>query len=293
FANAITYLESAKAAGIDIEKLTTQISFFFNSHRNFFEEVAKFRAAREIWAHIVRDRFKITNIKSQLCRFHVQTAGSTLTAQQIENNTARTTLQSLAAVLGGAQSIHTNGKDEALSLPSEENALSALRIQQVIAHESGIPEFIDPIGDSSLIEDMTNDITKKVTNKIDEIISKGGVEKLIQNGTIPNEIAESSIEFQNNLDNKKAIVIGVNKFISKESNVQKKIPDLEENRLEIIKKFKSTRNEKDVSSALLLLEEKAKTKENLIPYIIDCSDHKCTLGEISTSLKKAFGEYSL
>ena len=286
FANAITYLESAKAAGIDIEKLTTQISFFFNSHRNFFEEVAKFRAAREIWAHIVRDRFKITNIKSQLCRFHVQTAGSTLTAQQIENNTARTTLQSLAAVLGGAQSIHTNGKDEALSLPSEENALSALRIQQVIAHESGIPEFIDPIGDSSLIEDMTNDITKKVTNKIDEIISKGGVEKLIQNGTIPNEIAESSIEFQNNLDNKKAIVIGVNKFISKESNVQKKIPDLEENRLEIIKKFKSTRNEKDVSSALLLLEEKAKTKENLIPYIIDCSDHTVSYTHLPLPTKR-------
>ena len=293
FANAITYLESAKAAGIDIEKLTTQISFFFNSHRNFFEEVAKFRAARGIWAHIVRDRFKITNVKSQLCRFHVQTAGSTLTAQQIENNTARTTLQSLAAVLGGAQSIHTNGKDEALSLPSEENALSALRIQQVIAHESGIPEFIDPIGDSSLIEDMTNDITTKVTSKIDEIIYKGGVEKLIQDGTIQNEIAESSIEFQNNLDNKKAIVIGVNKFISKESNEEKKIPDLEEDRLEIIKIFKSTRNEEDVSNALLLLEEKAKTNENLIPYIIDCSDHKCTLGEISSSLKKAFGEYSL
>ena len=293
FANAITYLESAKAAGIDIEKLTTQISFFFNSHRNFFEEVAKFRAARGIWAHIVRDRFKITNVKSQLCRFHVQTAGSTLTAQQIENNTARTTLQSLAAVLGGAQSIHTNGKDEALSLPSEENALSALRIQQVIAHESGIPEFIDPIGDSSLIEDMTNDITTKVTSKIDEIIYKGGVEKLIQDGTIQNEIAESSIEFQNNLDNKKAIVIGVNKFISKESNEEKKIPDLEEDRLEIIKIFKSTRNEEDVSNALLLLEEEAKTNENLIPYIIDCSDHKCTLGEISSSLKKAFGEYSL
>ena len=293
FANAITYLESAKAAGIDIEKLTTQISFFFNSHRNFFEEVAKSRAARGIWAHIVQDRFKITNIKSQLCRFHVQTAGSTLTAQQIENNTARTTLQSLAAVLGGAQSIHTNGKDEALSLPSEENALSALRIQQVIAHESGIPEFIDPIGDSSLIEDMTNDITTKVTSKIDEIIYKGGVEKLIQDGTIQNEIAESSIEFQNNLDNKKAIVIGVNKFISKESNEEKKIPDLEEDRLEIIKIFKSTRNEEDASNALLLLEEKAKTNENLIPYIIDCSDHKCTLGEISSSLKKAFGEYSL
>jgi methylmalonyl-CoA mutase, N-terminal domain len=293
FANAITYLESAKAAGINIEKLTTQISFFFNSHRNFFEEVAKFRAARGIWAHIVRDRFKITNIKSQLCRFHVQTAGSTLTAQQIENNTARTTLQSLAAVLGGAQSIHTNGKDEALSLPSEENALSALRIQQVIAHESSIPEFIDPIGDSSLIENMTKDITKKVTEKIDEIIFKGGVEKLIQDGTIQNEIADSSIEFQNNLDNKKTIVIGVNKFISKEPNEEIKIPNLEEDRLEIIKIFKSTRNDKDVSNALLLLEQKAKTNENLIPYIIDCSDHKCTLGEISSSLKKAFGEYSL
>ena len=293
FANAITYLDSAKAAGINIEKLTTQISFFFNSHRNFFEEVAKFRAAREIWAHIVRDRFEIDNIKSQLCRFHVQTAGSTLTAQQIENNTARTTLQSLAAVLGGAQSIHTNGKDEALSLPSEENALSALRIQQVIAHESGIPEFVDPIGDSSLIDSTTKDIIKKVNTKIDEIISKGGVEKLIQDGTIQNEIAESSIQFQNDLDSKTAIVVGVNKFIANESNLHKNIPDFGEDRLKIIQKFKSSRIEKDVLTALSLLEEKAKTSENLIPYIIKCSDCKCTLGEISTSLKKAFGEYSL
>ena len=293
FANAITYLDSAKAAGINIEKLTTQISFFFNSHRNFFEEVAKFRAAREVWAHIVRDRFEIDNIKSQLCRFHVQTAGSTLTAQQIENNTARTTLQSLAAVLGGAQSIHTNGKDEALSLPSEENALSALRIQQVIAHESGIPEFVDPIGDSSLIDSTTKDIIKKVNTKIDEIISKGGVEKLIQDGTIQNEIAESSIQFQNDLDSKTAIVVGVNKFIANESNLHKNIPDFGEDRLKIIQKFKSSRSEKDVLTALSLLEEKAKTSENLIPYIIKCSDCKCTLGEISTSLKKAFGEYSL
>ena len=293
FANAITYLDSAKAAGINIEKLTTQISFFFNSHRNLFEEIAKFRAAREIWAHIVRDRFEIDNIKSQLCRFHVQTAGSTLTAQQIENNTARTTLQSLAAVLGGAQSIHTNGKDEALSLPSEENALSALRIQQVIAHESGIPEFVDPIGDSSLIDSTTKDIIKKVNTKIDEIISKGGVEKLIQDGTIQNEIAESSIQFQNDLDSKTAIVVGVNKFIANESNLHKNIPDFGEDRLKIIQKFKSSRSEKDVLTALSLLEEKAKTSENLIPYIIKCSDCKCTLGEISTSLKKAFGEYSL
>ena len=293
FANAITYLEAAKTAGIDIEKLTTQISFFFNSHRNFFEEIAKFRAAREIWAHIVRDRFKITNIKSQLCRFHVQTAGSTLTAQQIENNTPRTTLQSLAAVLGGAQSIHTNGKDEALSLPSEKNALSALRIQQVIAYESGIPEFIDPVGDSSLIDSMTKDMAEQVNAKIDDMLAKGGVEKLIQNGTIQNEISESSIKFQNDLDDKKAIVIGVNKFISKDQIEEKNKPQLEEDRSAIIENFKSSRNEKNAANALALLKEKAKTNENLMPYIIECSDHQCTLGEISSSLKNIFGEYSL
>ena len=293
FANAITYLEAAKTAGIDIEKLTTQISFFFNSHRNFFEEIAKFRAAREIWAHIVRDRFKIANIKSQLCRFHVQTAGSTLTAQQIENNTPRTTLQSLAAVLGGAQSIHTNGKDEALSLPSEKNALSALRIQQVIAYESGIPEFIDPVGDSSLIDSMTKDMAEQVNAKIDDMLAKGGVEKLIQNGTIQNEISESSIKFQNDLDDKKAIVVGVNKFISKDQIEEKNKPQLEEDRSAIIENFKSSRNEKNAANALALLKEKAKTNENLMPYIIECSDHQCTLGEISSSLKKIFGEYSL
>jgi len=294
FANAITYLETAKAADIDIEKLTTQISFFFNSHRNFFEEISKFRAAREIWAHIIRDRFKINNTKSQLCRFHVQTAGSTLTAQQIENNTPRTTLQSLAAVLGGAQSIHTNGKDEALSLPSEKNALSALRIQQVIAHESGIPDFIDPIGDSSLIDNMTKDMIEKVNIKINDILEKGGVEKLIQDGTIQNEIAESSIKFQNDLDDKKAIVIGVNKFINKESFEEKNmVESVEEDRELIIAKLKSSRSESAAKQALLLLEEKAKTSENLMPYIIGCSDNKCTLGEISHSLKKVFGEYSL
>ena len=293
FANAITYLEAAKESGIDIEKLTTQISFFFNSHRDFFEEVAKFRAAREIWAHIVKDRFKINNTKSQLCRFHVQTAGSTLTAQQIENNTPRTTLQSLAAVLGGAQSIHTNGKDEALSLPSEDNALSALRIQQVIAYESGIPDYVDPIGDSTLINNMTIDMVSNVNSKIDDMLSKGGVEKLIQNGTIQDEIAESSIEFQNKLDSKEAIVIGVNKFEREEIFDNQRSSNFQENRLDIIKEFKSSRNREKADSALSLLEKKANTDENLMPYIVNCSDNKCTLGEISNTLKKVFGEYSL
>tara|TARA_B100000965_G_scaffold46412_2_gene34086 strand:+ start:614 stop:2098 length:1485 start_codon:yes stop_codon:yes gene_type:complete len=293
FANAITYLEAAKEKEIDIEKLTTQISFFFNSHRNFFEEISKFRAAREIWAHIIRDRFKIDNIKSQLCRFHVQTGGSTLTAQQIDNNSARTTLQSLAAVLGGAQSIHTNGKDEALSLPSEKNALSALRIQQIIAYESGVPDFVDPVGDSSLIEDMTKDMVKEVNIKIDEILSKGGVKKLIENGEIQDEISESSIQFQNDLDNEKAILVGVNKFQNKENAPTKEIKKvIDEDRTAMIENFKSSRDEKSATNALALLESKAKTNENLMRYIIQCSDNQCTLGEITCSLKKIFGEYS-
>ena len=293
FANAITYLEAAKEKEIDIEKLTTQISFFFNSHRNFFEEISKFRAAREIWAHIIRDRFKIDNIKSQLCRFHVQTGGSTLTAQQIDNNSARTTLQSLAAVLGGAQSIHTNGKDEALSLPSEKNALSALRIQQIIAYESGVPDFVDPVGDSSLIEDMTKDMVKEVNIKIDEMLSKGGVKKLIENGEIQDEISESSIQFQNDLDSKKAILVGVNKFQNKENAPTKEIKKvIDEDRTAMIENFKSSRDEKSATNALALLESKAKTNENLMRYIIQCSDNQCTLGEITCSLKKIFGEYS-
>tara|TARA_B100000427_G_scaffold321925_1_gene323185 strand:+ start:518 stop:2002 length:1485 start_codon:yes stop_codon:yes gene_type:complete len=293
FANAITYLEAAKEKEIDIEKLTTQISFFFNSHRNFFEEISKFRAAREIWAHIIRDRFKIDNIKSQLCRFHVQTGGSTLTAQQIDNNSARTTLQSLAAVLGGAQSIHTNGKDEALSLPSEKNALSALRIQQIIAYESGVPDFVDPVGDSSLIEDMTKDMVKEVNIKIDEMLSKGGVKKLIENGEIQDEISESSIQFQNDLDNEKAILVGVNKFQNKENAPTKEIKKvIDEDRTAMIENFKSSRDEKSATNALALLESKAKTNENLMRYIIQCSDNQCTLGEITCSLKKIFGEYS-
>ena len=214
FANAITYINTAKKHGVDIKKLTTQMSFFFNSHRDFFEEVSKFRAAREIWATIVKERFKIEDSISQLCRFHVQTGGSTLTAQQIENNTVRTTLQALAAVLGGAQSIHTNGKDEAISLPSEKNALAALRIQQIIAYETNIPNFVDPIGDSDLINTRTKEIVKEVLEKIDDISNKGGMEKLIETGAIEKEIADSSIQFQNNLDSKEEILIGVNQFLS-------------------------------------------------------------------------------
>ena len=295
FANAITYVNTAKKNGVEIETLTKQMSFFFNSHRDFFEEVSKFRAAREIWAKIVKERFKIEDSESQLCRFDVQTGGSTLTAQQIENNTVRTTLQALAAVLGGAQSIHTNSKDEAISLPSEENALAALRIQQIIAYETNIPNFVDPIGDSDLINSRTKEIVKEVLEKIDDISDKGGMEKLIETGEIEKEIADSSIQFQNNLESKEEILIGVNKFIN---NNEKNLINVEsqkdgnKKRIDLITQFKKDRDHEKVANALSELEEKAKSDENLIPHIVTCAKNKCTLGEISDTLRKVFGEYS-
>ena len=293
FANAITYLEKAEEDNLDLIQLTEQVSFFFNAHRDFFEEVAKFRAARIIWAKIIKERFKIDNIKSQLCRFHVQTGGSTLTAQQIDNNIARTTLESLSAVFGGAQSIHTNGKDEAVSLPSEENATSALRIQQIIAHESGVANYIDPIGDSSIIKDLTSNIVEEVELKINEIFEKGGMKSLIEEGEIQNEIEKSAFEFQENIDSKKTIFIGVNKFVNENEKINSgsSFKDNSKNRIEKLKAFKENRGIKVVEKSLKKLADAAKTDENLIPHIIDCVENNCTLGEIIITLKTVFGEY--
>ena len=293
FANAITYLDEAKKRGLDIERLSEQVSFFFNSHRNFFEEVSKFRAARIIWAKIIKERYGIKNTRSQLCRFHVQTAGSTLTAQQVDNNIARTTLESLAAVLGGAQSIHTNGKDEALSLPTEKNATTALRIQQIIAYESGITDFVDPIGDSTVIKNLTADICEKVNLKIEDIMSKGGVKKLIEDGQIQQEIEESAISFQDGLDSKENVLVGVNKFVSDEKNDNINLPKQEsfKERSEYLKLYKENRDLKKVKASLKELETIALSESNLIPYIIICADNHCTLGEIIFTLKKVFGNY--
>jgi len=294
FANAITYLEHAKDKGIDIEKLTEQVSFFFNGHRDFFEEISKFRAARIIWAHIVKDRFKINNVKSQLCRFHVQTGGSTLTAQQVDNNIARTTLESLAAVLGGAQSIHTNGKDEAISLPTEENATTALRIQQIIAHESGVTNFVDPIGDSKVVNDLTNNIVDKVNSKIDEIFNKGGMKILIENGEVQQEIEDSAYQIQKNIDSVKTVLVGVNKYKSNDNVIDNGMSfnDSSKDRISRLKNFKKKRNEINVNQYLGELTTAAGTNENLIPRIISCAEQNCTLGEIVFALKKVFGEYS-
>ena len=293
FANAITYLEKAKEDDIDLIRLTEQVSFFFNAHRDFFEEIAKFRAARIIWAKIIKKRFKIDNIKSQLCRFHVQTGGSTLTAQQVDNNVARTTLESLSAVFGGAQSIHTNGKDEAVSLPSEKNATTALRIQQIIAHESGVANYVDPLGDSSIVKDLTDSIVKEVELKIDEIFKKGGMQSLIEEGEIQKEIEKSAFEFQEDIDSKKTILVGVNKFINEneKNSSGASFNDNSVNRLKKLKIFKENRDIKVVENSLEELTNAAKTDENLIPHIITCVENNCTLGEIIIALKTVFGEY--
>ncbi len=293
FANAITYLEKAEEDNLDLIKLTEQVSFFFNAHRDFFEEVAKFRAARIIWAKIIKKRFKIDNIKSQLCRFHVQTGGSTLTAQQIDNNIARTTLESLSAVFGGAQSIHTNGKDEAVSLPSEENATTALRIQQIIAHESGVAKHIDPLGDSSIIKDLTNDIVKEVELKIDEIFERGGMKTLIEKGEIQNEIEKSAFQFQEDIDSKKTILVGVNKFINENEIIDSgtSFKDSSKHRLQRLNIFKEKRDNKIVKDSLNELVNIAETSKNLMPQIIICVENNCTLGEIIIALKTVFGEY--
>ena len=293
FANAITYLEKAEEDNLDLIKLTEQVSFFFNAHRDFFEEVAKFRAARIIWAKIIKKRFKIDNVKSQLCRFHVQTGGSTLTAQQIDNNIARTTLESLSAVFGGAQSIHTNGKDEAVSLPSEENATTALRIQQIIAHESGVANYIDPLGDSSIITDLTNNIVQEVELKIDEIFEKGGMKILIEKGEIQSEIEKSAFQFQEDIDSKKTILVGVNKFINENEIIDSgtSFKDSSKHRLQRLNHFKEKRDNKIVEDSLNELVNVAKTNKNLMPQIITCVENNCTLGEIIIALKTVFGEY--
>ena len=260
---------------------------------NAFEEVSKFRAARVIWARIIKKRFKINNLKSQLCRFHVQTGGSTLTAQQIDNNITRTTLESLSAVFGGAQSIHTNGKDEAISLPSEDNATTALRIQQIIAHESGVAKYIDPLGDSSIIMDLTNNIVKEVEIKIEEIFEKGGMKTMIERGEIQSEIEKSAFEFQEDIDSKKTIFVGVNKFINENEIIDSgtSFKDSSEDRLKRLNIFKEKRDNKIVKDSLNELVNVAKTNKNLMPQIITCVENNCTLGEIIIALKTVFGEY--
>lgn len=293
-ADGIAYVEAAIKAGLAIDDFAPRLSFFFNAHNDLFEEVAKYRAARKVWAKIMKERFGATNPKSQMLRFHTQTGGSTLTAQQPENNIVRVTLQALAAVLGGTQSLHTNSKDEAMALPTEDAVRTALRTQQVIAYESGVCDTVDPFAGSYFVESLTASIEEKVLEYIEKIDAMGGAPKAIEKGFIQKEIQDSAYKYQMDIESGDNIVVGVNKFQIKEPaptgllRVDPKVGEIQRQKLV---ELRSQRDNAQVSGKLELLRTAAGTDENLMPYIIDAVDAYATLGEICGVLREVFGEY--
>ncbi len=293
-ADGIAYVDAAISVGLKVDDFAPRLSFFFNSHLNLLEEVAKFRAARRLWAKIMRDRFSAKNPKSLMLRFHTQTAGSTLTAQQPEVNIVRTTIQALAAVLGGTQSLHTNGMDEALSLPTETAARIALRTQQVIAHESGVADIVDALAGSYAIEELTNELERKAEAYIEKIDAQGGMLKAIENGFPQREIQEAAFQYQKSVERSDAIVVGVNKFEIEEDET---IPtlridaEIERNQIERTRAVRQKRDTTTAENALLKLEEAARNDENMLPRILDCVESYVTVGEISHRLRKVWGEY--
>ena len=294
FSNAIAYVQSAIDKGLDPNIFGQRISFFLNAHNGFLEEVSKFRAARKVWSKIMSERFGVTSEKALMFRFHTQTGGSTLTASDIENNTVRTTMQALSAVLGGTQSLHTNSKDEALSLPSTDTAKLALRTQQIIAYESGITKYADPFGGSYLIEDMTDNYVEETFDIIENIDNIGGAVSAIENNYMENEISSSAYEYQKQVENYDTIIVGVNKYKSEDKNdpnLQKIDPKKVQSQIKELKLFKENRNNTQVIQKLEKLEESAKNNINVMPDIIRCVENDCTLGEISDSLRNIFGEH--
>ncbi len=295
--NGFTYLDYSIDRGIDVDDIAPKISFFFNSHLDFFEEIAKFRAARRIWAKELKKKYNAKNERSLKLRFHTQTAGFSLTAQQPENNITRTALQALAAVLGGTQSLHTNSMDETLALPSEKAAEIALRTQQIIAYESGVVNSVDPLGGSWLIEKMTDELEKKAYECFDKIDSLGGVVPAIELGYFQKEIANSSIEYQRKVESKDRIIVGVNEFYKDEEEIDIPIlkirEEVEEEQVSNIQNVRKNRDNILVKKKLQIITESAsKGKINLIPLIIDAAKCNATLGEIVNSLKKVYGEWT-
>ena len=287
------YLKAAIDAGLDINVFAKRISFFFNAHNNFFEEIAKFRAARRMWASITKE-LGATDPKAMMLRFHTQTGGSTLTAQQPQNNIMRVTMQALSAVLGGTQSLHTNGFDEALSLPTENAARIALRTQQVIAYESGVTQTVDPLGGSFYIESLTDEVEAKAWDYIRKIDDMGGAVAAIEAGYIQNEIAESSYNYQNAIQTGEKVIVGVNKFQVEEpvfDDIFSVDDTIRKVQVQKLAQLRTERNNEKVNQALSNLESAAKDNANLMPYIIQCVEHYTTLGEISDKLRKVFGEY--
>jgi methylmalonyl-CoA mutase, N-terminal domain len=292
--NGIAYVEAAIKAGLDVDKFAPRLSFFFNAHNNFLEEVAKYRAARRMWAKIMRERFKAKNPKSWMLRFHTQTAGSTLTAQQPENNIVRTAIQALAAVMGGTQSLHTNSFDEALALPTESSARIALRTQQIIAYESGAPQTVDPLAGSYYVESLTNQIETRANDYLDKIEAMGGMLKAIERGYVQQEIQNAAYEYQQAVDHEQAIVVGVNRFhIEEEKSVaiQRIDPALEPKQVERVRALRAKRNPETWKAAIGAVEDTARSGENLMPRILAAVEASATVGEISDAMRKVYGEY--
>lgn len=291
--NGKAYVKAALDKGLDINVFGKRLSFFFNSHNNLFEEIAKFRAVRRMWAKIMVD-LGATDPKAMMLRFHTQTGGSTLTAQQPHNNISRVTIQSLAAVLGGTQSLHTNGYDEALNLPTEEAASIALRTQQIIAYESGVTDTVDPLAGSYFLENLTNDMESKAWELIGKIDAMGGSVPAIENGFIQNEIAASAYEYQKKIESKEKIIVGLNAFTNDEPNPEAAFSVNDNIRLvqiEKLKKLRSERSESEVAGCLKEIASAAKENRNLMPEVITAVEKKVTLGEISDTLRSIFGEY--
>ena len=293
-ANGISYVQAAIDAGLGVDDFAPRLSFFFNAHSNFLEEVAKFRAARRMWARIMRDHFGAKNPKSLMLRFHTQTAGSTLTAQQPENNIVRTALQAMAAVMGGTQSLHTNSYDEALALPSEKSARIALRTQQIIAYESGAPQTVDPLAGSYYIESLTNQIETQAREYLDKIDAMGGTLKAIERGFIQQEIQNAAYEYQQAVDRREAIVVGVNAF---ELEQEKSIPllhmdeSLERKQVERLRAVRAKRDQAKWQAALKRVEDTARSTGNLMPPIVEAVEANATVGEISDAMRHVYGEY--
>lgn len=293
-ANGVEYVKAAIESGLEVDKFAPRLSFFFNAHNDLLEEVAKFRAARSLWAQIMKEKFNAKNPKSMKLRFHTQTAGSTLTAQQPDNNIVRVAVQTLAAVLGGTQSLHTNSRDEALALPTEDSVQIALRTQQIVAHESGVANTVDPLAGSYVVEKFTTDMLEEAKAIIDKIETMGGMIPAIEKGYVQKQIQNSAYDYQKSIESKEKIIVGLNKFKSEEKikpDLLKVDPAIQKNQIEQLKSLKQKRDKEEIKASLETIRHFAREDKNLIPAIVEAVKKYATIGEICDVLREEFGEY--
>lgn len=293
-ADGIAYVKAALDAGLDVDRFAPRLSFFFNAHNHLFEEVAKFRAARRVWARIMKERFGARNPRSLQLRFHTQTGGSTLTAQQPDNNVVRVTLQALAAVLGGTQSLHTNARDEALALPTEESARVALRTQQILAYESGVTHTVDPLGGSFYVEALTDEVEKQALAYMERIDELGGAVEAVEQGFMQREIQQTALETQRKIESGEDVVVGVNRFRldqEQQPELYRMNPELARQQVDRLKALRQKRDTEKVNRALAVLKQEAQGDRNLMPFILDAVKSYATVGEICNTLREVFGEY--